>query len=104
MVKLMTPDLLNAARSAFSTSPGEGHNGTASPAAEARIAAYDWIALVGQLEGYGCAVLPKLLTADECGGVAALYPDESHFRSHVVMARHGFAKGNIDTSDIRFPT
>jgi len=38
-------------------------------------------------------MLPKLLTLDECRAIAALYPDESHFRSHVVMARHGFGKG-----------
>lgn len=61
--------------------------------AEARVAAYDWNALAGELDGFGCAVLPKLLTPEECRGVAALYPDESQFRSHVVMARHGFGKG-----------
>lgn len=59
----------------------------------ARVAAYDWTALAGELDGFGCAVLPKLLTPEECRAVAALYPDESHFRSHVVMARHGFGKG-----------
>ncbi|MCQ4628412.1 2OG-Fe(II) oxygenase [Shinella sp. CPCC 100929] len=61
--------------------------------AEARVAAYDWKALAGELDGFGCAVLPKLLTLEECRGIAALYPDESHFRSHIVMARHGFGKG-----------
>lgn len=61
--------------------------------AEARVAAYDWAAIAGELDGFGCAVLPGLLTPDECRGVAALYPDESHFRSHIVMARHGFGKG-----------
>jgi len=38
-------------------------------------------------------VLPKLLTAVECEDVAALYPREEHFRSHIHMARHGFGKG-----------
>jgi hypothetical protein len=61
--------------------------------AEARVAAHDWKALTGELDGFGCAVLPKLLTPEECRGIAALYPDESHFRSHVVMARHGFGRG-----------
>ena len=41
----------------------------------------------------GCAVLPKLLTAAECKDIAALYPHEEHFRSHIHMARHGFGKG-----------
>ena len=61
--------------------------------AEARVAAFDWPALKGDLDTCGCAVLPKLLSPDECSGIAGLYADESHFRSHVVMARHGFGKG-----------
>jgi hypothetical protein len=61
--------------------------------AEARVAAYDWQALAGELDSYGCAVLPKLLSPAECQTIAALYPDESHFRSHIHMARHGFGKG-----------
>ncbi len=61
--------------------------------AEARVAGYDWAALAGELDGYGCAVLPGLLTPEECAGVAALYPDEGRFRSHIIMARHGFGKG-----------
>ena len=74
------------------------HSFTASPAAavasaEARVAAHDWRALAGSLDDYGCAVLPKLLAPEECRAIAALYPDEGHFRSHVVMARHGFGKG-----------
>ena len=65
----------------------------AGTSAEARVAAYDWIALAAELDGFGCAVLSSLLTPEECRGIAALYPDESHFRSHIVMARHGFGKG-----------
>jgi len=41
----------------------------------------------------GCAVLPKLLSPEECGAIAALYREESHFRSHIHMTRHGFGKG-----------
>jgi uncharacterized protein len=66
---------------------------SAVTSAEARIAAYDWKALAGELDNYGCAVLPTLLSPDECRTIAALYPEESHFRSHVHMARHGFGKG-----------
>jgi hypothetical protein len=60
---------------------------------EARVAAYDWQALAGEFDAYGCAVLPKLLSSEECRTMAALYADERHFRSHVHMARHGFGKG-----------
>ena len=52
-----------------------------SPSFEARVAAYDWSMLATELDSQGCAVLPKLLSPLECGTVAALYSDESHFRS-----------------------
>jgi hypothetical protein len=45
------------------------------------------------LDGYGWAMLRNLLTADECQAIAALYDDDRRFRSHVVMARHGFGRG-----------
>jgi len=66
---------------------------SADTSAEERIATYDWKALAGELDSFGCAVLPKLLTPSECRDIASLYPDESHFRSHIIMARHGFGKG-----------
>jgi uncharacterized protein len=66
---------------------------SAASSAEARVAGYDWEALAGELADYGCAVLPTLLPAGECRTIAALYPQEGHFRSHVHMARHGFGKG-----------
>jgi hypothetical protein len=65
----------------------------ADTSAEARVAGYHWDAIGADLNAYGCAVLPKLLSAEECRSVAALYPREEHFRSHVHMARHGFGKG-----------
>jgi Uncharacterized protein conserved in bacteria len=61
--------------------------------AEERVAGYDWGALAKELDGQGCAVLEGLLTAEECRDLAALYPQEQHFRSHVHMARHGFGRG-----------
>jgi len=38
-------------------------------------------------------VLPNLLDAATCRRLAALYAEEAHFRSHIIMARHGFGKG-----------
>jgi hypothetical protein len=64
----------------------------AAPAAH-RVDGYDWDTIGTELQNFGCAVLPGLLTPDECEGIAALYPLEEHFRSHVHMARHGFGKG-----------
>jgi hypothetical protein len=62
-------------------------------ATSARIAGLDWPALIAELDGQGCALLPALLAPDECYAIAALYPEEAHFRSHIRMARHGFGKG-----------
>ena len=61
--------------------------------ADDRAASIDWSSTARELANYGAAVLPSLLAAKECREIAALYPDESKFRSHIVMARHGFGKG-----------
>jgi hypothetical protein len=45
------------------------------------------------LSDYGCAVIEKLLSPEDCQQIAELYPEEGHFRSHIQMARHGFGKG-----------
>jgi len=58
-----------------------------------RVAKYDWAKISEELSSQGCAVIERLLYPDECRHVAALYPQEEHFRSHVHMARHGFGKG-----------
>jgi hypothetical protein len=66
---------------------------SAALSAEARVARYDWNHLSEELSGFGCAVIEKLLSPEECRQIAGLYSDESHFRSHIHMARHGFGKG-----------
>lgn len=53
----------------------------------------DWSNLGHDLDRYGAATLPALLSASECCELAALYEDARHFRSRVVMARHGFGSG-----------
>jgi hypothetical protein len=63
----------------------------AGPAA--RVAAIDWAGVESELDEHGAAMLPKLLTPSECREIAALYPADSRFRSHIVMARHGFGRG-----------
>jgi hypothetical protein len=58
-----------------------------------RTASIDWSDVNAALDAQGWAVLPALLSAPQCDGVAALYDDPAGFRSRVVMARHGFGKG-----------
>jgi uncharacterized protein len=60
---------------------------------DTRVAAIDWASASRHLDGYGWTMLKKLLTADECEAIAGLYEDDHRFRSHVVMARHGFGRG-----------
>jgi uncharacterized protein len=60
---------------------------------EQRVEDYDWAAIAAELDSFGSTVLRELLTPDESQSLAALYPDEKHFRSRIHMARHGFGKG-----------
>jgi hypothetical protein len=48
---------------------------------------------MSDLDRYGCAVIPGLLTPATCRDLAALYAAEAGFRSRVVMGRHGFGQG-----------
>ena len=52
----------------------------------------DWEAATGTLDAQGWALLPKLLDAKACTRLKAFY-DREIFRSIVVMARHGFGRG-----------
>jgi uncharacterized protein len=60
---------------------------------EARVQSIDWTRVSDSLGGYGFATFEQLLTADECNELASLYADDNRFRSKVVMARHGFGRG-----------
>ncbi|OBV37351.1 2OG-Fe(II) oxygenase [Janthinobacterium psychrotolerans] len=53
----------------------------------------DWRAIEDDLNAHGCAVVPGLLDADVCVALAARYAQPGQFRSRVVMARHGFGRG-----------
>ncbi|MDN5874723.1 MAG: 2OG-Fe(II) oxygenase [Sinobacteraceae bacterium] len=55
--------------------------------------AYDWENIGCSLDAHGNAVLPSLLTAEQCDVLAALYPREEVYRTRIVMARHGFGRG-----------
>ena len=69
-------------------------NGRTVPSdSAARVDALDWTQATADLDAQGCAVLKGLLSSDECAALAALYPDDTNFRSKVVMGRHGFGRG-----------
>jgi hypothetical protein len=68
---------------------------TISPAEEvaARTRALDWNRVARDLDAAGNAILEALLSPDECRSLAGLYPVDDIFRSRIVMARHGFGRG-----------
>ena len=57
------------------------------------LATLEWPAIERELDAYGCAIAPKLLSPETCRELAALYPEDTRFRSRVVMGSHGFGKG-----------
>lgn len=59
----------------------------------ARLDACDWAGVAKDLDARGHAMLEALLSPSECAALARLYGDDERFRSRVVMARHGFGRG-----------
>jgi uncharacterized protein len=59
----------------------------------ARIESFDGRRVREDLDVAGNAVLPGLLSPEECDGLAGLYSVEEPFRSRIVMAKHGFGRG-----------
>ena len=60
---------------------------------EQRIEAYSWPEVTSDLDAHGCAILPGLLESDQCRSICSSYANPSMFRSRIVMARHGFGRG-----------
>ncbi len=58
-----------------------------------RVDTIDWRRLEDDLNQFGCATVDQLLTAGECDALSALYAQDALYRSRVVMARHGFGRG-----------
>ena len=58
-----------------------------------RVTTFDWTRILADLDASGSAVLERLLLPEECGALAEAYGDDGLFRSHVVMSRHGFGRG-----------
>lgn len=66
------------------------------------LATVDWAGVEAALDADGAARVPGLLSADECDALAALY-EQPVFRSKVIMARHGFGRGEYQYFDHPLP-
>jgi hypothetical protein len=72
--------------------------------AVARVNAFDWQQIGKNLDEQGSALLQGILSSNECRTLAALYPEESVFRSRVVMGRHGFGRGEYKYFNYPLPS
>jgi len=68
-----------------------------------RVAAVEWPRVEADLEAQGAVVIKGLLTSTECLDLASLYPHDYPFRSRVVMASHGFGRGEYRYFDYPLP-
>ena len=60
---------------------------------DSRVHSASWDRVWQALDARGNAVLERLLPQAECQDLAALYSRDSGFRSRIVMAKHGFGRG-----------
>jgi len=58
-----------------------------------RVETIDWERVSGDLDARGNATIERLMTPVECAALAELHSDDGVFRSRVVMARHGYGRG-----------
>jgi hypothetical protein len=58
-----------------------------------RVESANWTQIMSDLDAYGCAVAKGMLLPGECTALAALFDQDDLFRKRIVMARHGFGRG-----------
>ena len=71
----------------------ESRPGVLAAELAARVRALDWQRVTQDLTAHGNAVIEGLLSRAQCQTLARGYAQEARFRSTVVMARHGFGRG-----------
>jgi hypothetical protein len=78
-VTIRTAELQNGARAEASAA-----------AALDRVA---WPEVASELDSHGCATIGPLIPAQQCRSISAMFAADVPFRSRIVMARHGFGRG-----------
>lgn len=53
----------------------------------------DWQTIETSLETSGIGIIPGLLDSDTCAALRALYSQDNLFRNRIIMARHGYGRG-----------
>lgn len=67
--------------------------GSAPVKVSERVAGLDWDRIAQGLDTFGYAKTGPLLHGDECASLVDSYAEDKRFRSRVIMARHGFGRG-----------
>jgi len=67
--------------------------GTDMNGLEEQVEALDWSRIGEDLDAFGFATTGALLSTEACHALAASYDEDTAFRSHVIMRRHGFGEG-----------
>ncbi len=68
-----------------------------------RVDAGDWDAITAEVNDFGGALLPKLLTKTESHNIRSLYPDDALFRTTIDMARYRFGEGEYRYFEQPYP-
>ena len=68
-----------------------------------RIAAVAWAEVAAELDRRGFATVPGLLGPAACEQLVALYQESARFRKRVVMAQHGFGRGEYQYFALPLP-
>ncbi|HEY2589304.1 MAG TPA: 2OG-Fe(II) oxygenase [Tepidisphaeraceae bacterium] len=68
-----------------------------------RIDALDWTGINGELDVYGAAAIGPLLAPKQCDDLIDAYDEEALYRTRIVMARHGFGRGEYKYFDYPLP-
>ncbi|MCV7287236.1 2OG-Fe(II) oxygenase [Mycolicibacterium wolinskyi] len=68
-----------------------------------RVDSGDWDAITAEVDEFGGALLPRLLTDAETQRLQAMYGDDHRFRSTVDMGRHRFGEGEYRYFDLPYP-
>jgi uncharacterized protein len=68
-----------------------------------RLAELDWTSIRESLWQNGYALTPALLMPAECAGLVSLYHSEEPFRSHIIMSRYRFGRGDYKYFDYPLP-
>ena len=58
-----------------------------------RVDSADWDAVAAEINDFGGALLPQLVTKAEAAKLRGLYPDDGLFRATIEMSRYRFGEG-----------